>query len=248
MSAIDLELILKEIVSLRALIKPVADRLINDDIDIYESAETKDLYAALAQAQGEFGRIKVNKLNPYHKTEYANLDAIVQGTRPALSKYELSILQQIRVVDNRSYVITRLCHSSGQFIQSKFLICPLKAGMQDWGSVTTYARRYCLQSLLGVTFDHDPEDDDAELEQNKLRIADPGATKPNMDYDRNDESPETVTTFQLNELNEELKDLPQLAKKLLDSYQISNLSQLPESLYRDVITKIRKQKQIYGKD
>jgi hypothetical protein len=248
MNAVDVEVILKEIISLKAMIKPIIDRLTNDDIDIYESAQTNELYAALAKAQGEFPRIKVNKLNPFHKTEYGNLDAIVQGTRAPLSKYELSVLQQIRAVDNRSYVYTRLAHSSGQFIQSKYLICPLKAGQQEWGSVSTYARRYCLQALLGVTLHNDPEDDDAEFEENKLRLADPGATKINMDYDRNDESPETVTTFQLNELNEELKGLPQLCKKLLDSYNISNLSELPESLYRDVITKIRKQKQIYAKN
>ncbi len=230
------------------MIKPIVDKMALDDIDIYESDQTDELYTALAKAQGEWIPVKMNKVNPFHKSEFANLHIVVEMTRPSLSKYGLSFIQQIRAVDNRSYVVTRLCHSSGQFIQSKYLLCPLKAGMQEWGCVTTYARRYCLMALLGVTFEHDFEDDDAEFEENKLRAADPGATKPNMDYDRKEESAETVTKFQLNELHNELDGYPQLGKKILESYNLDNLSQLPESLYRDVVMKIRKQKLIYAKN
>lgn len=242
------QIIHDELSTIREMLNKLLQQKELEENDIYESEQTNELYAALAKAQGEWIPGGKNSTNPFHKSRFANLHAVVEMTREALSRHGLAVIQQVRSVDNRSYLYTRLCHASGQFIQSKFMLNPLKAGMQEWGSVVTYARRYCLQALLGVTFSDDKEDDDGETEANNLRRVDPGATKPNMDYDRKEESAETVTKFQLNELHTELDGYPQLAKKLLETYNLDNLSQLPESLYRDVVTKIRKQKQIYAKN
>jgi len=52
--------------------------------------------------------------------------------------------------ENEAGVITRLMHTSGQWIESTLWLPVGKADAQGVGAAITYARRYALQSILGV--------------------------------------------------------------------------------------------------
>ena len=113
------------------------------------------LAAALAAAQGEFTNPTKDRVNPHFKNRYATLDSMQTATRPILARHGLSIVQLPTLAPA---LITRLMHSSGQYIESE---TPIAANLkpQEYGSALTYMRRYSYAAMLNITAD---EDDDAE--------------------------------------------------------------------------------------
>lgn len=135
-----------------------------------ESEQLDKLFTALATAQGAIQGAKKDAINPFFKKSYATLDSIWNAIRLPLSTNELSVIQ-IPIKDQSGLkLITRLCHSSGQWIEGIFEIQPSKDDLQGIGSALTYARRYALAAMVGVTAD---EDDDGNNEtpskQNKSK-------------------------------------------------------------------------------
>lgn len=123
-----------------------------------KSDDAKDLMTALAKAQGEFGAIPMDKVNPHFKSKYASLTATQDATRSVLSKNGLALIQSIDIDGDAYYLETMLTHTSGQWLSSKLKLLLDKQNMQGLGSAVTYAKRYAWQAMLGVVGD---EDDDA---------------------------------------------------------------------------------------
>lgn len=126
------------------------------------SENVNEIAAALATAQASMKNAALNKVNPHFHSKYADLAGIRDAVIPALSANGIAAVQTIDVLgadglSGSPYVVTRLVHASGQWIESR---CPLQAGknMQDMGSAITYARRYSLSAICGIAAD---EDDDA---------------------------------------------------------------------------------------
>lgn len=119
------------------------------------SDELNELYASLAKAQGEFNCAPLNKANPYFKSKYADLASIISASREALFKNNLCITQII----NNDTLLTRLGHSSGQWIESRMKISPQKQDIQSLGSYLTYCRRYAYAAIAGI---YAGDDDDGE--------------------------------------------------------------------------------------
>ena len=84
---------------------------------------------------------------------YADLAAVLEATMPALLAHGLVVVQAIDAAS--SMLITRLVHTSGEWIESEYLL-PLDAPPQQLGSALTYGRRYSLQAVLCLA----AEDDD----------------------------------------------------------------------------------------
>jgi len=130
--------------------------------------ENAKLYSALAKAQGEMGSAKFNKVNPHFRNNYASLSSIMDTCKKPLSDNGLSILQIIKTDDKgQMFLITRLAHSSGQFIESSFGLKAEKNTIQGLGSALTYAKRYSLSSLLGIVADDDDDGNVAAKEESK---------------------------------------------------------------------------------
>jgi hypothetical protein len=125
------------------------------------SEQINDIAAALAKAQGQMKNAALNKVNPHFKSKYADLAGIRDTVIPALTANGIAAVQTLDVLGaegvHSPYVITRLIHASGQWIESR---CPIPGGknMQEMGSGITYARRYSLSAICGIAAD---EDDDA---------------------------------------------------------------------------------------
>jgi hypothetical protein len=138
-----------------------------------------ELATALAKAQGEIEGAKKDANNPFFRSKYADLASVWDACRAPLSKHGLSIVQfptteyigapesyawtsksgeeqhGIRIACVVS-VVTRLLHSTGQWIEATMSAMLPTADPQAVGSACTYLRRYSLQSVVGVA----PEDDD----------------------------------------------------------------------------------------
>lgn len=128
------------------------------------SPELNELATALSKAQGIIQNPNKDAANPFFKSKYADLADVLNVVRPAFSECGLSVVQMPVNVDGNVGVVTRLMHSSGQWLEDSIDI-PLQGKniAQDAGSTITYLRRYALASVSAVF----QEDLDANLGKGK---------------------------------------------------------------------------------
>jgi hypothetical protein len=216
------------------------DSLKNIPQDPYESDTTNEINAALSKAQGEFPRINVNQENPFFKSGFADLNNIVRSMRPALSKYNLALTQQTKILtDGTSILVTRLRHASGQWIESRVRIIPPKNDMQSYASTLSYMKRHSIMALLNLTIDSDYADDDAEVAMVSQRDTFAKGTATNRKYDPREQSSESISKDQLNELEYELAQYPDITELVLDGLKLQALADMPKSKYMVSIERIR---------
>jgi len=117
----------------------------------WKSSKIDKLAEALSKAQSEIKGAKKNSVNPFFKSDYADLDTVIKSCLPQLTKNGLSIIQGNDVCNKGSfYVTTMLLHSSGQWVKSKLKMPITKADAQGVGATITYARRFALSSMVGI--------------------------------------------------------------------------------------------------
>jgi hypothetical protein len=94
-----------------------------------------------------------------YEFRYSTLDHIIEHVRKPLTDNGLWFSQILEGNEAGKYqLVTRLMHSSGQYIESKTPLLVQGADNQQFGSALTYMRRYSLAAMLGLSAD---EDDDA---------------------------------------------------------------------------------------
>lgn len=202
------------------------------------SDDLKDLFAALAKAQSEMQTAGLRSENPYFKSKYADLAEIVRVSRPALTKNGLSVIQQILPnEDGQNILHTILTHSSGQWIESRMRILPSKPDVQSLASYITYLRRYSYAALCGIVASN--EDDDAEVAVATERETFAKGVALNTKYNPREQTYETITKEQLEELNYELAEYPDIAEDVLEGLKIQNLADMPKSKYSVSIRRVR---------
>ena len=124
-----------------------------------KSSETiEKLALALCAAQGEMGGAVKGSANPFFKSSYADLTSVIKAIKEPCFKNGLSYVQLPHRDGNSIGVVTRLIHTSGQWLEHEFTLPMVKGDPQAAGSAITYARRYALQALFGIP----AVDDDSE--------------------------------------------------------------------------------------
>ena len=203
------------------------------------SEDISELCSALSKAQAEFEIAMTNKKSPTSLLPYADLAAVVTASRGPLSKYNLSVTQQIVYGDNDMNMLhTILTHESGQWIGSYARIISPKNDMESFGSYIASLRRHTYAALVGVVVES--EDDNGDWgDQGYVEDFKKG-TKINHNYDAEDESYETITKDQLEELKYELGTHEDLAKDIMKEMKIKTLADLPKSRYIHSIRRVRK--------
>jgi len=110
---------------------------------------------ALVAAIGELSNVPKTASNPYFKSKYAPLDAIVEATRPVLLKHGLAITQSPLFMEGMAGVETTIIHQGGHSTTTTLLL-PLKdQSPQGVGGAITYARRYALAAVCGIASEDD---------------------------------------------------------------------------------------------
>lgn len=131
-----------------------------------QSDNIGELATALSKAQSQMVGAKKDSSNPYFKSTYADLSSVWDACRQPLTDNGLSVTQTSDILTEfPDYVVifTQLNHSSGQWIRSKLAMKPVKNDPQAIGSCITYARRYSLSAIVGIS----PEDDDGNAASSK---------------------------------------------------------------------------------
>jgi hypothetical protein len=101
------------------------------------------------------GAVKDAK-NDHFKSKYADLASCWDACREALAANGLSVVQLPEGDGSVVTMTTMLLHTSGQWVACTGTFKPTKADPQGLGSCITYARRYQLCAIVGIS----PEDDD----------------------------------------------------------------------------------------
>lgn len=130
------------------------------------SEQINELAAALSKAQGKITGALKDSSNPFFKSKYADLAACWDACREQLASNGLAVIQTTADPAEGAVgvtVITRLVHSSGQWVQGRITLAPKDSGPQATGSTLTYARRYALAAIVGLA----QIDDDAEAAQGR---------------------------------------------------------------------------------
>lgn len=136
-----------------------------------KSESIKNIAKALAAFQAEVKNPANTETNPFFNSKYAPLNDILNLVRPLLSKHGLSVLQSPSGDGQNITVTTLITHESGEWIESDPLTLKAdKATAQGAGSAITYARRYALSAMLGISSE---DDDDGNLASNNKNNTNP---------------------------------------------------------------------------
>ena len=123
-----------------------------------QSDSIAKLATAMCAAQAQMGGAVKDSANPFFKSKYADLTSVVKAIKEPFSQNGLSYIQMPYHSADGVGVTTRLMHSSGEWLESEFVLPLVKRDPQSAGAALSYARRYVLQSMAGIP----SADDDAE--------------------------------------------------------------------------------------
>ena len=125
---------------------------------IRSSEAIEAISAALVAAQSELEAVDRNATNPaYGGRSYASLDALVSTSRPVLARHGLAVVQMPWWDGEVDYLVTRVIHSSGQWIEAAMRLYLAKYDAQSQAAAITYGRRHAYSAALGiVTEDENP--------------------------------------------------------------------------------------------
>lgn len=141
------------------------------------------LYKALCKASMEYPSIKKSAKGAFG--QFAPYEDIRDAVVPVLAKNNLSLNHFVdEQVKGERLLITEVTHDeSGECIRDRRYLISEKPGNQGWGSAESYAKRYAVQSLLGICAE---ADDDGDSEQRYIEERKKHARRNEPMADRNE--------------------------------------------------------------
>jgi len=125
--------------------------------ELWQTIEINELATALAQFNELLDKVSIKKDAKSHRNQYISLDNILHTIRPLLPKCGLSISQDLA----GGFLVTSLLHKSGQFKGSAMPFYPMQDNkintLQAIGGGISYAKRYSISALLGISSDVDDD-------------------------------------------------------------------------------------------
>ena len=193
-----------------------------------KSEEIKELAIALSKFQGEVENPKNIAENPFFRSKYAPLETVLNTVRPILSKHGLSIIQIPSSEGQNVTITTTLIHSSGEWIESVPLSLKMdKVTAQGAGSAITYARRYAVSAILGISSEDD--DDGNNAEPKKV----PGRPRQQAPVKIGKDKADTLISL----VKEKEKDM----KVILDFYKVKDINDLTVQQWTKAMEQLKKE-------
>ena len=122
------------------------------------SDSIKQITEALVNVQSELVQPKKDAINPFHKSQYVTLEAVVATLKDLCSRNNLWYTQSLVSGENGVGVQTAIFHSSGEYIVYEPFYLPLQQQTPQGGaSASTYARRYALCAAFGIVAETDDD-------------------------------------------------------------------------------------------
>jgi hypothetical protein len=131
-----------------------------------KSDSIKNLAVAMCKAQAAMGGAHKGANNPFFKSKYADLGAVVEAVKEPFASNGLSYVQFPIEEGGRIGIETILMHDSGEWLSNSFTVNLTKQDAQGAGSAITYCRRYSLQAVAGIP----AEDDDGNAASKRVKV------------------------------------------------------------------------------
>lgn len=133
-------------------------------MDLMMSETIGELTKGLAKFHSQLKQPKLNSENPFFHKNYLDLTGLQSAIDEAMKGTGLSYIQLVAGSNGQPTVRTVILHESGEFISSDTLqLRPDKTNPQGQGSAITYAKRYQLGAMFGISGE---ADDDGEAATN----------------------------------------------------------------------------------
>ena len=134
-------------------------------MESYCSTDITQLAKAMLAVQKQLTPATRDATNPYTRSRYATLNAVMDACKSALLDNGVW-LTQITVPSDPGTIalLTKLTHAETGQYQASVTVLPLqKPDCQGAGSAITYARRYALTAMLGMVTEDDDDGKGAKL-------------------------------------------------------------------------------------
>lgn len=232
---------------------------------------------ALMKVQGEIRNPENTSVNPYFRSKYAALPDILNMVRPLLNKNGLVLVQDTGSDEKGIFVITLLVHESGESFKTNRLylspvvskdhnIIPVGNAPQQSGSAITYARRYQLTALLGISGEDDNDGNTSPpkkvtkpkvrtfKQKPKAEFETPKLPEKETPYTEEDEDPESIVKQWITEIisviEQEGKVKPNPQTITMRAKQIASRGEQIDghSLSKEMLHKVLKEVENWGKN
>lgn len=204
------------------------------------------LATALVKFNSEVSSISEDAKNPFFKSSYVTLDALIIATRNILQKNGLVVMQSpLSKEDGSVGIQSLLIHESGEFIESEpIFMKPAKTNdPQQAGSIITYMRRYSYQAILNL---NTGEDDDANFSTHGTNKIDskPKQSNSNSNIQVNMQPiPEAniISEAQMKRMYVLAKGkTPEMVKEIINKYGFTSSKDVTKDKYKNICDEIEK--------
>lgn len=180
---------------------------------------SSELFKGMAKFREQLKQPELNGDNPYFKNKYVTLSGVQKAIDAALKGTGLAYFQKVSNIDNGIGVETIVTHESGQMITSGILVLtPQKKDAQGYGSSITYAKRYQLSAMFGISSDDD-DDGNAATNANQKQSR---PTQNNQQQNRSQQRSQTQQQQTQNEIAKLQADYDAKVAYLSKTYQLSD--------------------------
>lgn len=129
--------------------------MVNEDLD-------GKVLEALSEAKAHFEKLKKDADNPYFKSNYSDLNSLLDMIIPELTKVGIDLYQPLNIIETSNGEVIDILQTVFEHEDGSRLVSTTKLGeftdIQKKGASITYLRRYMLKTLLALQ----DEDDDGE--------------------------------------------------------------------------------------
>jgi hypothetical protein len=191
------------------------------------SEQINEIAAALAKAQGMMNNAKHDaKISMPNRKDYgyATLASVINAIKEPLSVNNIAYFQASEPTEAGRMLVTKLVHTSGQWIGSEYPLPMWPDKPQEMGKALTYARRYELIAITGISAE---EDTDAE------GVAEAVAK------DKQDGAPvKMITDDQSSVISQALIECKGRVPEFLAMLGVPSISDIPANKYREAVGKL----------
>lgn len=115
-----------------------------------------EIHKALIAAQQEMQHAELDSENPHFGSKYASLKSVINAVKNHLNDHGIAFLQSSEAVEGAVVVTTTLLHENGETLSGGPVRVPMdKQNAHGYGSALTYAKRYSLAMVCGISADVD---------------------------------------------------------------------------------------------
>jgi hypothetical protein len=131
------------------------------------SEAINEIATALCKAQSQMQHATKDAVNPAFKSQYATLASVIDAVKKPLTTNGIAFPQFILDVDAGVAVETVLIHSSGQWLSNTCTIPVAKVSAHGVGAAISYAKRYGLAAICGISAETDDDGNTASKSEHR---------------------------------------------------------------------------------